>query len=627
MAEHSENSVETVTVHRCPGELPSALVSAIGEVGETAETGAGGESVLGLSSVVDAVSVVLALLLIVAFAPPLVFDGWTPRFALVVATVPVGIPVLVVLLRRRDGASLCLAAALLWTILAALVSGAPRSALFGFAGRDLSALTVLGAACVWACARQTSDRARALVADVVTWAAAAAALVALLQVLFDVRTGPLTLAAGRPSSFLSNPVYFGAVMSTGLLVVAARLARAWTSSLAPAALLLGIGVSLSGSRVALAAALVAGVALVVVHRSRPALVSLGVVVGSLVVGVGIDRWFGAGRNAADRLAESTGGGRTTVWRYGWGAFLDRPVRGYGFGRFRPAVQARFDLDFVAEFAVDESSQPWFDPHNVIVGLLVAVGVVGTALFVIWGLRCAVSAQGPLAWGIVPILFHWLLQPVSLYTLPLAALLLGAAMPAVVGAAPNSQVSDEEDEELPARSGIVLPSSAWLVGGVVGGLLVGTSFVVADYWLRRTADAGDAEAAAQIARLTADDPVVSNVVSQVYGLDVTADGHLDGVLRWRTASVETEPDRPFWWTQLALAQIETADYIGARRSLDEALRLQPNNPTTTRTMAILAIRSGDRELLADSLDRLCDFDLPDCELTVDELLGPDDESGE
>ncbi len=585
-----------------------------------------GRSTFGLSGAVDGVVVVLALLLVVAFVPPLIFDGWTPRFALVVATLPLGMTMLVLLVRQRHTTTIWLVVALAWTALVSLFSGAPRSALLGFAGRDLSALTVLGAAGVWALAQQTTERARSLVVDVVVWATALAASVGLCQVLFEVTTGPLALASGRPSSFMTNPVYFGAMASSALVVGASRLANGWRYELVPAVALLGIGVSISGSRVALGAALVAVALLLAVRRSGAAVASALTVTGALVAGVAVDRWFGAGRNAADRIAESSGGGRLTVWRYGWEAFLDDPLLGNGFGRFRPAVQERFEVDFVRQHALDESSQPWFDPHNVAIGLLVAVGIVGTVLFGVWAVRCAMVARGVLAWGIVPILLHWMLQPVSLYTMPLAAVLLGASMPAVRhrSAMAASGEAEEADAVDPA---VVIPSARTAAVGVTVGALLGCVFLGGDIALRRAADAADAPRAANIAQLTGNDPVVSNLVAQVYALDVLADGHLDQVVEWRLTSTETEPDRPFWWTQLALAQIETEDYIGARRSLDEALRLQPNNPTTTRTMAILAIRSGDRELLADSLDRLCDFDLPDCELTVDELLGPDDESGE
>ncbi|MGE0306734.1 MAG: O-antigen ligase family protein, partial [Acidimicrobiia bacterium] len=376
----------------------------------------------------DKLALVSALLLLVLYVPELMFPSWTPRFVVLLGLGPVGVALLVAQAIRRDAAAIALGAALVWTITAGLLGPAPRSALIGVVGRDLSALTVVLSAGFWAIGRVGTEQGRRILWTVVVWGAAANGALALLQVVFEVRSGPLGLLAGRPTGFVTNPVYLGALSAAGAAVGMTLAGTTRVAAWAPASALCGIAITLSGSRVALLAGVLTCVLLVVTRRSKDAAFGAVVVLASVVAGVAVDRLFGVGRNAADRLATGDGGGRTTIWRYGIEATLDRPLAGYGFGRFRPAVQDRFSIEFVRDFAPDEVSQAWFDPHNVLIGLLVAVGVIGTLLFAGWLATNLRSARGPLVWGLLPLGIHWRVQPLALFTLPLAMLMLGAAMP-------------------------------------------------------------------------------------------------------------------------------------------------------------------------------------------------------
>jgi O-antigen ligase len=509
---------------------------------------------------------------------------------------------------------LILAAALGWTLFAAAVGPAPRSALLGFAGRDLSALTVVGASGCWLIGRSVSARGRSALADVFVAATAFAACVGILQVIFDVTSGPLALASGRPTGFVTNPVYFGAICSSGLVAAVVRWPRGGSLWLAASILVLGAGTSLSGSRVALLAVIVALAAVAVVHRSRVRVGAVGLGVLSLAIGVGLDRWLGAGRNAADRLSENTGGGRLTVWRYGLEGWLDRPVLGYGFGRFRPAVQGRFSVDFVRENAVDDVSQAWFDAHNVGIGVLVAVGIVGAVAFVAWAVLSARHLRGPLAWALAPIVLHWLLQPVSLFTLPLAMLLFGAA--AVVASATG--------EVAPATEPVSVPG--WAVVGSLGlGMVIATGLVIADLALERSADSGDGDQAASVAGWYFGDPVVDDVVAQVYAFDPVEADPVTAELDWRGRATEHEPDRPLWWSKLADVQIAVGELDSADASLVRAFELQPNNVRTEAAAAALALARRDEAGLDASLARLCALGQAVCDLTAAELLDDTDGS--
>ncbi|MDJ0768637.1 MAG: O-antigen ligase family protein [Ilumatobacter sp.] len=561
----------------------------------------------GLSSW-DLTALVICLLLLVLFAPPLMFGGWTLRAALLLMAAPIGLALLVARCRRRDLAAGLLAASLVWTVIVALSSGSMRSAVLGSAGRDLSAWTIVASSALWAVGRQLSDRGRIALVEVYVWGASVVGLVGAVQVLADVRTGPLALDSGRPSAFLTNPVYFGAVCASALIAATVRWSpRSWRVQTVPV-VVLGVGVSLSGSRVALAAAGVALVGVLLVHRSRDRLAASVLGLGSIAAGVLLDRAVGAGRNAADRLAEGAGGGRLTAWGYGLEALGDRPIRGYGFGMFRPAVQHRFSVDFVREHAANEASSPWFDAHNVVIGVLVAVGLVGAVLFLAWVSAWLPRVSGPLAWALVPIVLHWMLQPVSVYTLPLAMLMFGAAAPG------------DDRIDLHLRRGAVGVLTAV-------GVVLGLTLFTADVLLKLAADDRNSDRAEVAALLYLRDPIVDDLVAQIHARDARLATPRTDELEWRQRVTEDEPDRPFWWSLLARRQIDAGQLDEAAVSIERALELQPNNVQTSRADAVLAVRLGDEDRLTAALEQLCALGQPECELTADELLNPSDEPPE
>jgi O-antigen ligase len=546
----------------------------------------------------DVAAVLAAGWLLLAFVPPMMFDGWTQRMSVLIPAGLIGLVPLVRLAWGRDTPAVLLVAAIGWMLIAAVVSGDPLNALIGIVGRDLSALTVLLCGGVWALGRAVSEHGKCALAKVILIGAGANALIGLLQVVVDVRTGPLGLASGRPYAFMTNPVYFGAICAGGL-ALAAGSSQARPRPLAAAVIIiLGVGVSLSGSRVALGAAVVTLGAMAVLTRLGPRLVSIGLGGAGLLLGVVLDRVVGQGRNAADRIAGGGAGGRSTIWSYGWEAWKDRPLTGYGFGRFRPAVQARFSSEFTRDFAIDETSQPWFDAHNVVVGVLVAVGAIGLVLFGIWALSAARTMRGPLAWGALPIVLTWLLQPVALATLPIVMLMVGAACRAPT-------VEDRRWSRVATALATV-------------GVVLGAYLVVTDLAFRQAVDARDGDRAAFIARFYGRDSITSDVVAQVYAVAtdagvVGADEH-----DWRVRTAQAEPDRPLWWAKLALAEISLGQFRDAEVSVNRALELQPFSVRALRARVVLAARAGDDPLLAQTIDKLCELGQPECDIDPDEL---------
>ncbi len=141
------------------------------------------------------------------------------------------------------------------------------------------------------------------------------------------------------------------------------------------------------------------------------------------------------------------------------------MTGWGFGRFQAAVQGKYSPEFVAATARSDIGQPWFDAHNIFIGTLVAVGAIGFVLIWGWVALAARRCAGPLAWGAAALFVTWLLQPAALPTLPLAALMFGAAA-----------VERRSADGVPASGPPIwgrrrLAGAALALGILLGGLLV------------------------------------------------------------------------------------------------------------------------------------------------------------
>jgi Flp pilus assembly protein TadD len=521
----------------------------------------------------------------------------------------VGVVAMVRLIARRDRAAVLAGVIICWVALSGALGGA-RSSLLGFVGRDLSGVIVLFAFGCWALGREVVPSRR--LATTFVQCATAGALVGVIQVVVQVDTGFLALQDGRPAGLLVNPVYFGAVCAAACVVAVHATATTRVDVISTVCMVvLGAGVSISGSRVALAALLVTAGMLVVVKRSREFAVAAGLAATGVVLGIVLDLATGSGRNAASRLTADGAGGRSSVWRYGIEAAFDRPLFGHGVGRFRPAVQDRFSTGFVADHAAVDRAQAWFDPHNVLILVLVGTGFVGLVLVAVWVILASKGCSGPLAWGVAALAATWLLQPVSIHTLPLAMLLFGAA--AADGGEAQRQVLTSEESDAPPAASRSLSSASVVALGV--GVVAAAWLLVADLRLNRAVDRLSPAAAESAAAMYPSDPIVADVVAQVHELT----GDAGEWLAWREKATEIEPDRPYWWVRLGEAALATGDLDRARSAADRALALQSTNVGANDLDARLAAASGDVEGLESALQRLCNLGQSTCDLDAEEII--------
>ena len=544
---------------------------------------------------VDALAIAVCCALTLLVLSPLLFDSWTPRFSAVLVAAPVGLLAVTSRALSCDRSAQFLLGAIGWTIVSALASDAWRVSLLGTVGRDLSALMFIGCAALWGVGRLTSESSRNTLLIVVLASLLISGVVGIIQVGLDIRAGVLSLASGRPTGLTSNPVYFGALSAGGLvgsLALRRTLRSVW---LVPVSIVLGVSTTLSGSRVALAAALVCLVGLVTAHRERLTVGLSALGFTSLALGVAVDRLIGQGRNSFNRLADGAAGGRGEVWKYGLRAWWDRPMLGYGPGQFRAAVQRHFTVDFVRDSATDDLRQAWFDAHNVVISLLVTVGLVGAALIAAWAVTWAVRCRGPLVWVLGPIALTWLLQPVSIYTLPLGCVLFGAA--------------GREGGKKLAWGPRVGHRSAMALGACLGMWVL-----MADVRLSSSERHNDPDEAVSAASMYLGDPVVDDIVGQITARSADSLETRRVVLDWRTRAVEHEPNRPYWWSSLASWQIGLDDLKAADRSIARAFALQPYNVRTEQVEAMLAYQLRDEARLTASLARLCALGTPEACIT-------------
>jgi hypothetical protein len=310
-----------------------------------------------------------------------------------------------------------------------------------------------------------------------------------------------------------------------------------------------------------------------------------------------------GDGATSRVSSRESSGRFDVWRYGWSAFTERPVFGWGPGRFRAAIQKDLSANFVRDYAPDDRRPIIFDAHNIVVELTVTLGVVGLVLAGLFAWHAGRRARGPLAAFAAVIAVSWFLQPAALSTLPVVMIALGASRREPVNAEDPLLTPTVDD----APVGLTVPVSASRVSGIALaiGVVLATWLAVADLRLKAALDAMDASRIDAAAAWFPTDPVVSDLVAQAWFVEEEFDQSLrPQVLEWSHRTIEVEPDRAYWWARLAGRNFAFGDLEAVKAALDEALERQPWHSLSWAIMELYAGRVDDPALQAEAHAKLC-----------------------
>lgn len=553
------------------------------------------------SHVLDLVAAGMVVVFAVGFVSAMHLPAWSPRMAGIVFAIPLGVLLLYRMARHGDRATLFALAALGWATLTAFWQSTPMLHVFGSMSNEASVLIFLGALSCWAIGRWLTDDGRRLLPYVVIGALALNALVGIAQFLVQVEGGPLNLRGDRAQGLTTYSVYFGALMSgAAVLLAALTVPRRYQIAQVAGVGFFAFASSLSGSRAALGAAVLGVLWVVAQRRNLLSVVAAGATVAGTVGGALLQASYGANRSSLQRLTSGSGGdivGGGISWRLdGWSAsiagWLERPIAGWGVGNHRASVQAHLGDGY-------RQSSPRFDAHNIVLEWLTTVGVVGALLFAAFAVACIVGARGPMAVAAAVIALNWTLEPAGISTLPLALLLLGAAMP------------------WPSRPSAGRRADRRVLAALATSVVLAGTFVAADLRLSAAIDNSDLETLERYAAVVWFDPTPADLVGQVWLNRFTESAGADSdALReaadWALVAADRQRQAPRWTDSAAARHMVLDDHAAARALLDRSLALQPRRAETWELTLLLAEHTDDQRLAEEAMTVLCDIGHRRCE---------------
>lgn len=360
----------------------------------------------------------LTLVLLLGYVPGAGLAGWSVRAAAMLPFAGAGI-VFLTTSGNEDWATRLALAFLGVSALSATLSPAPLASWVGPRGWFTGVAAVGSTTALWALGRTVGSTGRERVAGAVVLGACLNTVAGLFQSLGVLPLHiPDSTHWGRPMALMGNPVYFGALSAAGLALAARRFVdhRNWILGLAVTTL--AFGVNLSGGR---AAILTGAVGSCLAMRGAPrkwllvtcACIAAGFASGALLAA--------PEQSGTARLSDASASGRPVAWRAGVTAAIERPLLGWGPGRFEAEATRRRSLeDRPVEFA------PFVDAHSWPIEYAATTGLIGLGLLVAWLAAVAARARGGLAIFALTILANGLLQPASVGLTPLAALAAGLA---------------------------------------------------------------------------------------------------------------------------------------------------------------------------------------------------------
>lgn len=525
----------------------------------------------------------MGFLVPVAFSPALRNGFFGPKYAFVLVAAGVGGPVLVHH-ARRSVAHQAAVAFLALALVSVLVNGQPALSFLGRFNLGTGWVLLAGSLGAWAVGAMLGDREASLVRWAIVAAAMTNAVVALVGAVTDLRAFGIGEVGGRPVAFMGNPVHVGALMITTLALLGHGAERGALVRPLVAAVPLGVGLGVTGSRAALLGLPLVALGLARTSSWRRAL-AIGATFAVAVLGSGV--LVDAGQDVVSRASTegSDAAERPASWALALDAIADRPVFGRGPGRFREATTIHR-----TEANLDLSSDTYFDDaHNVVLELATTTGLVGVAAASLFVALAGRRARGPFAWfcaGAVPYL---LLQPLSVAFTPVLALALGVAgRPLETEPTGRTESADTSARTLPR---LVAVGS---MVGALGAALVGASALAGSFFLRRTYQDFAPSDARLAERLLGPWPEGAIGRGQPAAFESSASNAAavaEG-LSWYREAARRNPDDPQLW--MALADYELSfDRLGdAKVHYRRALQRDPVSLRARWGLAIIASRRGD-----------------------------------
>ena len=299
-------------------------------------------------------------------------------------------------------------------------------------------------------------------------------------------------------------------------------------------------------------------------------------------------------DTGSRFSGSLGSGRYDFWRVALNEFRDHPVGGIGADNFQAA--------YLRERRTDEAPR---HPHSLAMRLLSQVGVIGTALFVVFlgallaAARRVAHAERLAAAALLSATAMWFVQAQvdwlwafpALGMLAFALLGIAARLEAAAPAPPDGETAADVVPTVVRAA----PPRALVAAVVPVALAVAVLFVVlagaSRAERRATAEAAsdpraaiaDFELAARLNPLTAEPLVTGAILARRLGETARA-------RRMLRRALAREPD--YWFGQLEFALLD-ATTLGRReaalRRLQRAGELNPRQPVIETT--IRAVRRG------------------------------------
>lgn len=525
----------------------------------------------------------------VALAPGFVHVN-NPRQALVLAAVPLGLALLVQRAARRDAATWVALATVVLALVNGLTSDYRQMSVFGSLAGEASVVALVCAFSCWALGRALSDHARRLLPVVVTAGVAVNIALGLLQIVVKPPLGIYATFDGRASGLMSNPVFFASVLAGmwGYWYVRS-LGGAERSHLVVVAVLM-FGLGTTGSRGAFLGAL-AVMALLVLRDRRVDVRAAGATVLGFVAGYVVLSVFSSVNSDRVEQVGSGFGIRFALWRTTLDVIADRPLFGWGFDPYLNPVNEQLTADYVRQYEY----LYWTDPHNVVLLVVLAFGIVGLALLSTFGiLALRGDRDRALVVASLAIVLSWMLQPITINSWPLAFLLLGAAV---------------------RRNGADTPRVGRLAAPLMAtGALVGVALAAWSLFFVASARGDHPDTLDDRAGFLRADPAVSARVVLEHK-NTGADGdelvrHLDRAEELARAAVD-RGGPPNNWVLLVEVQLLQEDYDGALATAREWVDRRPNDPFGLRMLGLAAQLAGDQQTNDEVFERLCDLREPPC----------------